>query len=159
MENKGTIRNIIVDILLHTLLILRLFNMENVIINNVCKFLPILFSLLSIITFVATVTFIVAAGDPILKAKILSDKSLVDGFLKAENNKILKNYHKITNCSLGGLLIINGFIGSFGVYLVSLFLLTFSKQSLHILIGLPPKVDPQAFVKFKNKLLQETSIN
>lgn len=159
MENKGIIRNIIVDVLLHTLLILRLFNMENVIINNTCKILPILFSLLFIITFIATVTFIVAAGDSVLKAKVLSDKSFIDRFLKVENNKILKIYHKITNCSLGGLLIINGFIGTFGIYLAALFLLTVSKQSLRILIGLPTKADPQALEKYKQKLIKETSLN
>lgn len=159
MKNKGLIRNICVDVILQTLLIARLFNMENTIINNACKFLPVLFSLLLVITFITTVSFIVASGEPIIKAKILNDKSFIDGFLEIENNKKIKIYHNITNCSLAGLLILNGFIGSLGVYLSALLLLTYSKQCLRMLINLPPKPDPQAFEKFKKKLLQETSVN
>ena len=159
MKNKGMIRNICMDFLLHTILILRLFDTQNVILNNACKFLPLLFSFLCVVSIFAILSFTTASLEPVLKAKILNDKSLIDGFIKSENNKKLRIYHKTTNLTLSILLILNGFIGCLGIWLIALLLLNFSKQALRLLINLPPKPDPQAFKKFKQKLLSETSVN
>ena len=133
--------------------------MENTIINNACKFLPLLFSLLCIVSLFAILTFTTASLEPVLKAKILNDKTLIEGFISKENNKKLRIYHKTTNCTLSALLILNGFIGCLGIWLIALMFLNFSKQSLRLLIDLLPKPDPQALRKFKEKVLSETSVN
>ena len=154
---KGIIRNMCVDVVIQSLLIYRLFDMENVIVNNACKFLPLLFSFLVIITLHSSITFYMAAFQPVLKARILSDRTLINGFLEFDSNKPLKIYHNITNTTLAILLILNGFIGSLGIYIMALLLLSSSNQNLKML--LPPKPDPLVYEKYKRKILSEISIN
>lgn len=161
MGNKKFIRNIIMDIILHAILIYRIFDMDNTLINNVCKFLPAYFSILFLVTMFAFITFCAAINSREMQARILSDKDFTEEFIKLENNKKIGIYHKITNCSLAGLLICNGFAGALTLYLLALMSLTFSKQALKTLISLntPPKPDPMAFERYKQKLYQETSNN
>lgn len=158
MKNKGIIRNICMDILIHTVLICRFCNMENTILNNVCKFLPLLFSFLVIITFMALISFIIASIEPKFKAKIFNDKSMIETFLEVENNKKIKIYHKITNCTLSILLILNWFIGTLGIYLLSLLFLSWSKFAFKELIK-QNAASPQVFEEYKNKLMKEQSLN
>ena len=159
MKNKKIIRNICVDIALHALLIMRLFNMENIIINNICRFLPTFLSLISLLMFLSSISFIAAACQPDLKQKLLSDKAFIEAFIEYENDEKIKTYNNITNCTLAGLFILNGFMGCFTLYVIALFLLSYSKQCFRVLLNLPPKADPQIFENFKKKMLQDTSKN
>lgn len=116
------------------------------------------FSFLVIITFMALISFIIASIEPKFKAKIFNDKSMIETFLEVENNKKIKIYHKITNCTLSILLILNGFIGTLGIYLLSLLFLSWSKFAFKELIK-QNAASPQVFEEYKNKLMKEQSLN
>lgn len=159
MQNKEIIRNIFIEILVHMVLICRLCNMENTILNNACKFLPLLFSFSLIIVLTTLIILVIASIEPKFKAKLFNDKSLIETTsIKIISNKKIKIYQKVTNCTLSILLILNGFIGLLSIHLLFLFFSTWSKFVFEELIK-QNTTSAQVHKEYINILAEEQPLN
>lgn len=123
MKNKYFLKNLMVDIIINGLLIMKLFNFGGIYVERCLKIIPlflIIYILLAILVVGALCSY-----DELTEKTQISANELVNFCLKYrdEQTKFEKIYHQITDVLLFTLFALNGFLGCFTLAAVLKFLM------------------------------------
>lgn len=123
MQNKYFLKDLILDIIINGLLIMKLFNFGGVYVEHCLKIIP-----LFLVSYIFLTVFVVGflwTYDELTEETQIEAKELINLCLKykKEQTKFIKIYHQITDILLFVLFALNGFLGCFTLTAVLKFLM------------------------------------